>query len=316
MNNKLARSMTGAILLAGSGCSSVPDTKVSPFPSCRELATSCAGSDPDCCASNPVEGGTFQRDNVLDEAVFAATIGDFRLDTYEVTVGRFARYLAAYPGSKPAAGSGKNPRNAADTGWDPAWDQFLPADQAALKAAVLCDQDLYTWGAGDDLAMNCVTWFDANAFCIWDGGRLPTSAEWDYVAAGGKDQRPFPWSHSPSDETIDGSYAVYSFHPGDSPVTHDYVAPVGSKSPKGDGKYGQSDLAGNVWEWVQDWYVPYPTSTCNNCATLVAPPNTTDRVTRGGSTYDDATYLKADIVDVRDPTSRIYYIGLRCARDR
>jgi formylglycine-generating enzyme len=276
-------------------------------PSCIGLSASCPGRSEDCCESRFVPGGTFQRDNVAD-APFAATVGDFRLDTYEVTVGRFTKFVADYPASRPAKSSGRNPKSPDDPGWDPAWDVFLPADQATLNAKVQCDAEYQTWGRGDNLAMNCVTWFDATAFCIWDGGRLPTSAEWNYAAAGGADQRFYPWSQPPTDETIDVSYAVFS------PAT--YVAMVGSTSPKGDGKYGQSDLAGNVWEWVQDWYVPYFTSVCNDCAALVRPPNASERVIRGGSSYDDASYLTSMSIDVYDPTTRINYIGFRCARSR
>jgi formylglycine-generating enzyme len=276
-------------------------------PSCVDLPASCAGANKNCCASQPVPGGSFQLDNETDP-VFATTIGELWLDAYEVTVGRFRQFAAGYPGTVPAAGSGKNSKNPSDPGWDLAWNAFLPVDGATLIANVQCDAAFQTWGRGDELAMNCVTWFEANAFCIWDGGRLPTDAEWNYAAAGGSEQRVYPWSQPPANDTIDPSFAVFA------PATD--VAPVGSKSPRGDGKYGQSDLAGNVWEWVQDWYVPYPRSTCDDCATLVQPPDTSERVIRGGSSYDSYSYLNSFVLDVYDPTTRLNYIGFRCARNR
>ena len=60
-------------------------------------------------------------------------------------------------------------------------------------------------------AINCVNWFEAYAFCIWDGGFLPTEAEWNYAASGGSEQRYYPWSASfpPGATTIDETYASY-----------------------------------------------------------------------------------------------------------
>jgi formylglycine-generating enzyme len=255
----------------------------------------------------PITGGTFQRNNETDPA-FSATVGDFWLDRTEVTVAEFRAFATGYPANRPSAGSGKNHDNAADPGWDPAWDAYLPIDADSLRANVQCDPEFQTWGRGDDLAINCVTWFEAAAFCTADGGRLPTDAEWNYAAAGGSEQRVYPWSKPASDHTIDASFAVFS------PAT--YVAPVGSKSPRGDGKFGQADLAGNVWEWVQDWYVPYPQAACDNCAALVKPVDTSERVIRGGSAYDSASYLNSSVLDVYDPTTRLNYIGFRCARNR
>jgi formylglycine-generating enzyme len=309
--NQVAAALLAVTLFLPAGCgtdtTSAGGSSAVERPSCLGMSPDCAGVSKECCASQAVRGGTFQLDNENDP-VFAAAVGDFWLDTYEVTVGRFRRFAVDYPATLPAAGSGKNPRNASDSGWEPAWNRFLPVDRDALVANVQCDAAYQTWDSGDDLAMNCVTWFEASAFCIWDGGRLPTDAEWNYAAAGGAEQRAYPWSTPPTDETIDASFAVFS------PAT--YVAPVGSKSPRGDGKFGQSDLAGNVWEWVQDWYVPYPRSACDNCAALVQPPETSERVVRGGSSYDSSSYLNSFVLDVYDPTTRLNYIGFRCARNR
>jgi len=288
-------------------------TQASKLPSCQGLTAVCQGSDSDCCSVGLVKGGLFQRDNLLD-APYAATVSDFWLDTYEVTVGRFATFVAAYPGSRPSPGSGKNPKNPSDTGWNPEWDVMLPPTQAALTAAVQCDEsgglmNTWTWGMGDTLPMNCVTWFEAFAFCVWDGGRLPTQLEANYAAAGGADQRFYPWSSPPASDTIDSSYAVYANQ------TTNLSAPtfVGSTSPKGDGKFGHADLAGNVWEWVEDWYAPLYPPGCVDCANL---DPTQDRVVRGGSFYDDATYLTSSSIDTYDPTYRVNEIGFRCARDR
>ena len=74
-----------------------------------------------------------------------------------------------------ASGAGKNPNNPYDFGWNVDWNANLEPTSAALVAGVQCDAKLQTWTAGNDnLPMNCINWYEAEAFCIWDGGRLPT----------------------------------------------------------------------------------------------------------------------------------------------
>jgi formylglycine-generating enzyme required for sulfatase activity len=152
--------------------------------------------------------------------------------------------------------------------------------------------------------MNCVDWYVASAFCIWDGGRLPTEAEWNYAAAGGDQQRYYPWSDPPTDETIDETRAALA-----NPL------PVGSKSPAGDGRWGQADLAGNLAEWVLDYgynLLDYPVP-CVDCANTVEPSDGS-RGFRGGSfgaaPEDNYTGLPGSIV----PEARLVTLGLRCAR--
>jgi formylglycine-generating enzyme required for sulfatase activity len=85
---------------------------------------------------------------------------------------------------------------------------------------------------------------------------------------------------------------------------------VGVHSTKGDGKWGQADLSGNVWEWNVDWWVSYVTP-CINCAYL---SGSTKRVIRGGSFSDDAASLTASVRNGALPTNRSVNIGARCAR--
>jgi len=253
------------------------------------------------------------------DSSFGATVSDFRLDQYEVTVGRFRQFVNAGMGtqsSPPSSGAGAHP-NIAGSGWDASWNASLTTNQAALVAAVKCDEH-QTWTDAPDgnesLAMTCVTWFEAMAFCAWDGGFLPTEAEWNYAAAGGSEQRAYPWSTPPGFLGIDCSYANY--HNGTSycvnPPTGAFNR-VGSESPKGDGTWGQSDLAGNVWEWTLDWYAfPYPQNPCADCANLTPAMY---RVLRGGdfSFGSGATYLRAASRATSSPSAR-GHPGVRCAR--
>jgi formylglycine-generating enzyme required for sulfatase activity len=276
-------------------------------PSCSGLAASCGpGGNADCCASGVVPGGSFNR---IDSGSYPATVSAFRLDTYEVTVGRFRKFVAGYPGNKPATGSGKNPNNALDPGWDSAWTSLLPLDQSALKAAIKCASSTQTWtdspSTKENRPINCVTWYQAYAFCIWDGGRLPTEAEWYYAAAGGNEQRHYPWSNPWDSTTIDDTYAVYCGGSCD-------VRDVGIKSPKGDGKWGHADLAGNVWEFVLDWYrSPYLAGACANCANLT--PGSM-RVVRGGGAENGDMYLGAACRGTHEPEVPSDGAGLRCVR--
>jgi formylglycine-generating enzyme required for sulfatase activity len=300
---------SGAVAGAGGafgGGGEVGNEEWEPGPSCRGLPASC-GPDhqQDCCASHVVPGGTFSRDNG-SAGDFRATLSDFRLDDYEVTVGRFRNFVTGYADHKPAAGSGRNPSNDIDAGWEPRWNDSLPADEAELIESVqVCDSSFTTYAADDaTVPMNCITWFQAYAFCIWDGGRLPTDAETNYAAAGGAEQRLFPWSDPPDTDDIDANHAVYL---PDAPGPQ----PVGSKSPLGDGRWGQADLSGNEWEWCQDWYNTYPTR-CVNCADLM--PDFTIRVIRGGDFYSDRESLYTTSRLYHAPGQADFGVGVRCAR--
>jgi len=282
-----------------------------PPPSCVGLAK-CGTRD--CCESNLVFAGTVKRSfdgmSPNDNPGYEATVYDFRLDTFEITVGRFRKFVeAGYPANLPTAGAGKNPNNADDPGWDPSWNAGMPSSPPSLVTALQCDADLATWtnspGANENKPINCITWFEAFAFCIWDGGRLPTEAEWNYAAANGYDQRVYPWSNPPYSNTIDTSYAVYN-------ANASAPADVGSKSPKGDSARGQSDMAGNVGEWVLDAFGTYPVP-CLNCANFAVNASN-QRISRGRSWFDGPQLLIVSDRAYGDAFTRLKMSGSRCAR--
>jgi sulfatase modifying factor 1 len=283
--------------------------------SCEELLATCgpAASD-DCCRSLLVPGGTFNRgyDGVLyKEGFYPATVSDFHLDKYEVTVGRFRGFVNAGLGTKrkpPQEGSGAHPK-VPRSGWSSTWNANLAADTATLKAALKCDPIFATWtdepGDNESKPIECLDWYTAFAFCTWDGGRLPTYAEWNYAASGGSEHRYYPWSVPATSEALDDSYAVYC---GTACIPQN----VGTKSPKGDAKWGQSDLAGNAWEWTLDYSPKRYILPCTDCAEVTVGSY---RVFLGGSNNDIESTLLSASRHISVPEYR-GVIGARCARAR
>ena len=293
--------------------------------SCIGLAP-CVGTT-SCCESPLVSGGTFSRgyvvasDHMFSVSTNTAMVSDFRLDKFPVTVGRFRAFVASGAGTAlmpPASGAGANPY-IANSGWDPTWNTSLDATDAAMTAALKCDAN-QTWtdsaGAGENRPITCMNWYEAMAFCAWDGGFLPTEAEWNYAASGGTDQRAYPWSNPAGSLTLDATYASYydgTTCTGDTMVAGcsalDLVA-VGTHAA-GDGKFGQSDLAGNAWQLLYDVYAFNYSNPCNDCANLTG----TGRVLRGGYYLDVSVAIRTSN---REPTNtdleRDGIVGFRCAR--
>jgi len=306
-------------LLLAVGCrhpSSSPQSSAKDAaPSCKELNKTCgpSGND-DCCKSLLVPGGTFKRgyDGVAyKEADYPATVSDFYLDKYEITVSRFRAFVNAGLGTQnrpPGEGSGAH-RKVPGSGWRSPWNAHLAANTAALMAALKCDADYGTWtdtpGVNENKPIECLDWYAAFAFCAWDGGRLPTYGEWNYAASGGSEHRYYPWSAPPTSKVVDDSYAVYC---GGTCLPQN----VGSKSPKGDAKWGQADLGGNAWEWTLDWSPERYLMPCHDCADVAAGSY---RVFLGGSNDDIASTLLSASRHISVPEYR-GVVGARCARTR
>ncbi len=277
-------------------------------PSCAS-GSACADNE-SCCQSLYIPAGEFllAYDNVDDrDRSYARAVGPFWLDRWEVTVGRFERFVNAFPASRPKAGAGKHPRNDSDPGWDSAWELPETKDELIELVSTCDERQGSTWVGNDSsLPMNCVDWRLAFAFCIWDGGRLPTEAEWNYAASGGDEHRVFPWSDPPNDPAYGAEHAVI-------PIWNEPALeapqPVGSR-PTGDGRWQHGDLVGNVWEWLADYYEEPPASGLQT--DYLATTANEGRAIRGGA-YD--TMKRNAERGWQLPDSLRPVLGFRCARD-
>jgi formylglycine-generating enzyme required for sulfatase activity len=256
-------------------------------------------------------------DGMHQDMSYPATVSSFALDKYEVTVGRFRSFVDAGKGTQqhpPATGDGAHVL-IPGSGWDAAWNASLPTNTAALIGTgnVACGGSLQTWtatpGSNESLPMTCVTWLQAFAFCAWDEGFLPSEAEWNYAAAGGNEQRAYPWSVPPSELTIDCSYASLDYFDAQC-MTGSAPSRVGGLSPKGDSRWGQADMSGSVSEWTLDAAGTYLTP-CNDCAHVAFDTN---HVLRGGDFQTIAVSLRTAFRSDIDATFR-GSVGVRCARD-
>jgi formylglycine-generating enzyme required for sulfatase activity len=280
------------------------------YQSCRLLLATCgAAGDSSCCSAPLVQGGKFDR---LNDTTKPASVTRFLLDKFEVSVERFRSFVDAGYGvrtSAPAHGTGAHPA-IEGSGWQSSFDDMLPSDSNALRAALACNPNYPVWtdepGPNERLPMPCIDWYLAFAFCIWDGARLPTEAEWNYAAAGGSEQRAYPWgSENPS-------LSLASFDcawDDDNSCSISDIPPVGS-TPDGNALWDQSDMAGSLTEWTLDSFGDFPIP-CADCANLESP---TSRVLRGGSFANGAASLRTNVRSHASPDVNPNNVGVRCAR--
>jgi len=226
--------------------------------------------------------------------VVPVALDGFWMDKYEVTVAQFAAFLNDRDTVMADNRLWYDLARYAPIGWRDF--EFKPRTAATARRPV-----------------NYVTWFGADAYCRWAGGRLPTEAEWEW-AAQGKDSPQYPWNHAGNQKDLSCKLANYAGCGG---------APSSAGShPQGASWTGAEDMLGNVWEWVQDvyspsayqqWAVASESGPVRNPLLVDSYSPGADHVVRGGGFNTFASRLRATDRRQADPSNGTAVIGFRCA---
>ena len=218
-----------------------------------------------------------------EDPVHEVMLSPYWIDKYEVTSSDFAKFLNSNQDVAP---------------------RFIEITPSVTIEYV---EGKYQPRAGlENFPINRVSWYGADAYCQWQGKRLPTEAEWE-KAARGTDQRIFPWG----DEFPDNSRVT--FRRKFSNLGFNVMEPVDSMS-RGVSPYGVHHMAGNVWEWVADWF-DGGTYEDHELKDPKGPETGVSRVLRGGNWYYKAYYMRTTYRFNERPEKFKIWQGFRCAQN-
>jgi formylglycine-generating enzyme required for sulfatase activity len=206
-----------------------------------------------------------------ESPVHQVTLDSFQIARFPLTVGEYQRFVEhdGYSNKKFWSGGGFGLFTEPED-----WEEQLPFKNRPVVG---------------------VSWYEASAYCQWSGHRLPTEAEWERAARGDTGRR-YPWGPEPADETR------LNFNTNIGRSTPVGIYPLGATPD------GIEEMAGNVWEWCQDWYGPYETGEqLKPCG----PEEAEHRVLRGGSWNDNSRYARSAIRNGLAPVNRLFSIGFR-----
>jgi len=216
-----------------------------------------------------------------EDPVHEVTLSPYWMDKYEVTSSDFAKFLNAHQDSAK---------------------RFI--DITPNVTVEWVDGKYRPRPKLENFPVNRVSWYGADAYCRWKGKHLPTEAEWE-KAARGTDQRIFPWGNEfPDNNRV-------TFRRKFSEMGFKVMEPVDSLI-QGASPYGIHHMAGNVWEWVADWFDggTYEDSDLKNPK---GPDTGISKVLRGGNWYYKAYYMRTTYRFNERPGKFNIWQGFRCA---